>query len=90
MDKVVLIDASNLGQKVKEGKNQKTVLSSEEEQRIIDVFNAKQAQEDFSVVVGYDEIVAKNYSLSAGQYFDVKIEYVDNYAGAVCREDAGV
>jgi len=27
--------------------------------------------------VGYEEIAAKNYSLSAGQYFDVKIEYVD-------------
>lgn len=76
-DKVVLIDASNLGQKVKEGKNQKTVLSSEEEQRIIDVFNARQAEEDFSVVVSYDDIAAKNYSLSAGQYFDVKIGYVD-------------
>ena len=76
-DTVVLIDASNLGQKVKDGKNQKTVLSAEEEQRIIDVFNTKQAEEDFSVVVSYDDIAAKNYSLSAGQYFDVKIEYTD-------------
>jgi type I restriction enzyme M protein len=76
-DKVVLIDASNLGEKVKDGKNQKTVLSAEEEQRIIDTFNAKEAVEDFSVAVSYDEIEAKNYSLSAGQYFDVKIEYVD-------------
>jgi type I restriction enzyme M protein len=76
-EQVVLIDASNLGQKVKEGKNQKTVLSPEEEQAIIDVFNGKQAQDDFSVVVSYDEIAAKNYSLSAGQYFDVKIEYID-------------
>jgi type I restriction enzyme M protein len=76
-DKVVLIDASNLGEKIKDGKNQKTVLSAEEEQRIIDTFNAKQAVEDFSVAVSYDEIEAKNYSLSAGQYFDVKIEYVD-------------
>ncbi len=75
--KVALIDASNLGQKVKEGKNQKTVLSPEEEQRIIDVFNAKQVKEDFSVAVSYDDIIAKNYSLSAGQYFVVKIEYVD-------------
>ncbi len=33
--------------------------------------------DDFSVVVSYDEIKAKNYSLSAGQYFEVKIEYVD-------------
>ncbi|HCG9275247.1 TPA: SAM-dependent DNA methyltransferase [Vibrio parahaemolyticus] len=74
---VVLVDASNLGEKVKDGKNQKTVLTAEEEQQIIDVFNAKEAVEDFSVAVSYDDIEAKNYSLSAGQYFDVKIEYVD-------------
>ena len=75
--KVVLIDASNLGEKIKDGKNQKTVLSYEEEQRIIDVFNFKDVEEDFSVVVDYDDIEAKNYSFSAGQYFDVKIEYDD-------------
>lgn len=74
---VVLVDASNLGEKVKDGKNQKTVLTPDEEQQIIDVFNAKEALEDFSVAVSYDDIEAKNYSLSAGQYFDVKIEYVD-------------
>jgi type I restriction enzyme M protein len=74
---VVLVDASNLGDKVKDGKNQKTVLSQGEEQRIIDTFNGKQAVEDFSVAVSYEAIEAKNYSLSAGQYFDVKIEYVD-------------
>ena len=76
-DKVVLVDASNLGQKVKEGKNQKTLLSPEEEQQIIDVVNNKWAKEDFSVAVSYDDITAKNYSLSAGQYFEVKFEYVD-------------
>ena len=74
---VVLCDASNLGEKIKDGKNQKTVLKPEEEQRIIDAFNQKQAQDDFSVVVSYEQIAAKNYSLSAGQYFDVKIEYSD-------------
>ena len=77
LGKVVLIDASNLGEKIKDGKNQKTVLTAAEEQRIIDVFNSKQQEEDFSVVVSYRDIAAKNYSLSAGQYFDVKIEYVD-------------
>lgn len=76
-DNVVLIDASALGTKVKEGKNQKTLLSGAEEQRIVDAFNAREAVDDFSAVVGYDTIAAKNYSLSAGQYFDVKIEYVD-------------
>ena len=33
--------------------------------------------DDFSVVVSYEDIKAKNYSLSAGQYFEVKIEHVD-------------
>ena len=74
---VVLIDASNLGQTIKDGKNQKTVLSSTEEQQIIDTFNNKVQIDDLSVVVSYDDIKSKNYSFSAGQYFDVKIEYVD-------------
>jgi type I restriction enzyme M protein len=74
---VVLIDASALGEKVKEGKTQKTLLSHAEEQRIVDTFNAREAVEDFSVVVNYVAIAAKNWSLSAGQYFDVKIAYDD-------------
>jgi type I restriction enzyme M protein len=74
---IVLMDASKLGTKVKEGKNQKTVLSPEEEQTIIDTFNQHEAVEDFTVVVSYEDIKAKNYSFSAGQYFDVKIEYTD-------------
>ncbi len=74
---IVLMDASKLGTKVKEGKNQKTVLSLDEEQRIIDTFNQHEAVEDFTVVVSYEDIKAKNYSFSAGQYFDVKIEYTD-------------
>jgi len=74
---VILIDASNLGEKIKEGKNQKTVLRHDEEKQIIETFNAKKAIEDFSVVVSYDEIEAKNYSFSAGQYFDVKIEHAE-------------
>src|SRR5699024_2954376 len=74
---VVLIDASNLGKTVKEGKSQRTVLSAKEEQKIIQTFTNKEVVEDFSVVVPYEEIKEKNYSLSAGQYFEVKIEYTD-------------
>ena len=77
-DEVVLMDASKLGTKIKiDSKNQKTVLSAEEEQQIIDAFTKKEAIDDLSVVVTYDEIKAKTYSFSAGQYFDIKIEYVD-------------
>ena len=74
---IVLLDASKLGTTVKEGKNQKTLLSAEDENRIIDTFNGHKAVENFSVVVSYDQIKEKNYSFSAGQYFEVKIEYVD-------------
>ncbi len=74
---IVLMDASKLGTTVKDGKNQKTLLSHEEEQLIIDTFNKHEAKEDFTVVVSYDEIKEKNYSFSAGQYFEVKIEYID-------------
>ncbi len=74
---IVLMDASKLGTSVKEGKNQKTLLSTTEEQLIIDTFNKHEAKEDFTVVVSYEQIKEKNYSLSAGQYFEVKIEYTD-------------
>ncbi len=74
---IVLIDASKLGTKVKDGKNQKTLLATAEEDQIIRVFNHKEIVEDFSVVVTYADITAKNYSLSAGQYFDVKVEHVE-------------
>lgn len=74
---IVLMDASKLGTTVKEGKNQKTLLSDAEEQLIINTFNQHEAVEDFTVVVSYEQIKEKNYSLSAGQYFDVKIEYTD-------------
>ena len=74
---IVLMDASKLGTTVKDGKNQKTLLSDQEEQKIIDTFNRHEAVEDFSVVLSYEQIAEKNYSFSAGQYFEVKIEYTD-------------
>ena len=72
---IVLMDATKLGSTVKEGKTQKTLLSEIEEDLIIDTFNKHEAKNDFSVVVSYEDIKVKKYSLSAGQYFDVKIEY---------------
>lgn len=76
-DDVILIDASKLGEKVKDGKNQKTVLRPDEVQLIIDTFINRQQVDDFSVIVPYTALSDKGYSFSAGQYFEVKIEYVD-------------
>ena len=74
---IVLMDASKMGTTVKDGKNQKTVLSLQEEQLIIDTFNQRLVKDNFTVVVSYEQIKEKNYSFSAGQYFEVKIEYTD-------------
>ena len=76
--KVILMDASKLGTKEKlDGKNQRTVLSPEEIDQIIDTFNAGKTEDDFCVTVTYEDIGAKKYSFSAGQFFEVKIEYVE-------------
>lgn len=76
-DKVILIDASKLGEKYKEGTNQKTRLRDFEVEKIVSTFRNCEAVDDFSVAVTYDDIKEKGYSLSAGQYFDIKIDYVD-------------
>ena len=76
-EKVVLIDASNLGEEYKEGDNKKVRLLDSDINKIVNTFHNKGAVKEFSVVVTYDEIKENNYSLSAGQYFDVEIEYID-------------
>lgn len=74
---VQLIDASKLGQKVKENGLQKTVLSQDDIKKIVDTAINREDIDDFSITVSLDEIKDKNYSFSAGQYFPVKIEYVE-------------
>lgn len=76
-DRVVLIDASKLGEEYKEGNIQKKRLRDFEIEQIVSTFRERKVVEDFSVTVTYDEIREKGYSLSAGQYFDIKIDYVD-------------
>lgn len=76
-DKVILIDASKLGEEYKEGNNKKSRLRDFEVEQIVHTFRNCEAVDDFSVAVTYDEIKEKGYSLSAGQYFDIKIDYVD-------------
>lgn len=76
-DDVLLMDASKLGTKVKDGKNQRTVLSEDEEIQIIETFIQRKCIENFSVLVPYKDIESKNLSFSAGQYFEVKIEHIE-------------
>ena len=88
-DKVVLIDASKLGEEYKDGNNQRKRLRDFEIEKIVDTFLEQKAEDGFSVVVSHDEIAAKGYTLSAGQYFDVKIEYVPITAEESTEKIAG-
>lgn len=77
-ESALLMDASKLGEKRKvDGKNQRTFLSDAEVERIVETFNAGTEEEAFSVLASYEDIKAKRYSFSAGQYFEVKVEYAD-------------
>lgn len=87
-DKVILIDASKMGETYKEGTNQKKRLRPEEIDQIVDAFRNKKKIDDFSVPVTYNEIEEKGYSLSAGHYFDIKINYVDITEGEFNRRIA--
>lgn len=73
----VFIDASKLGDETKEGKNKKTVLKTADVDKIVSTFHDAKAVDEFSVLPSIDDIKSKNYSFSAGQYFEVKIEHVD-------------
>lgn len=76
-DNVILIDASKLGEEYNDGNSKKRRLLSNEVNKIVNTFRNREVVDDFSVTVTYDEIKEKNYSLAAGQYFDVKIQYVE-------------
>jgi len=58
-DKVILIDASKLGEEYKEGNNQKRRLRDFEIDQIVNTFQNKESVDDFSVAVTYDEIKEK-------------------------------
>ena len=90
-DKVILIDASKLGEEYMEGSNQKKRLRNFEVDLIVSTFRECEAVDDFSVAVTYDEIKEKGYSLSAGQYYRGGVHSSYGFLSsdahrAVCRE----
>ncbi len=76
-EEVLLVDASDLGMKVKDGKNQRTILTNDDIEKIQSCFLNYEELDNFSILVNISEIKEKDYSLSATQYFDIKIEYLD-------------
>lgn len=71
---VILIDASGLGKKVKKESGQKTELSSEDENQIVNTYHNKTDLDNFSKKVTIDEIKENSYQINPGRYFDVKFE----------------
>lgn len=66
---IYLLDASRLGTKVKEGKTQKTLLSNDEENLIIDTFRSRSDVENFGILVESKKILKdKRYSFNIGNY----------------------
>lgn len=71
----LLIDASNLGITVKDGNNEKTYLTDEDEKNIINCFLNSTEKKNFSKKVIYDEIKENSFSINPKQYFDIEIKY---------------
>lgn len=73
--KILLMDATNFGEDIKDGKNKKRVLNPNEINDIINIFNNMIVKDDVSIQVEYADFEKRNYSFSAGQYFDVPMIY---------------
>lgn len=74
---IFLMDASNLGTKMNLDEGQRIILSDDEINKIIDYFKKKKEEDEFSVLVDTKKIADNSYSFSAGQYFNVKVHYID-------------
>lgn len=72
----ILADVTSYGEKIKEGKNQKTILSNNEIDSIIKIFNEENEIENISKKINIIDIEKNDYSFSIGQYLEVKQETV--------------
>lgn len=78
IEKPILVDATGYGEKIKiDGKNQKTVLAEHEIEEIVDILSNRRIIEGISVFADIADIKRRNYSFSAGSFFEAKIEYED-------------
>lgn len=65
----ILVDASNLGKTIKDGKNQRTELSEAESDLIVETVKKTKEVSNFSRLVSMDEISQNRFSLAPTQYF---------------------
>ena len=72
---IVFMEASDLGEKIKLEEGQRTILSKEDEDLIINTFKQKKHKDKFSAVVSKEDVVRENCSFYAGSYFEIKVEH---------------
>ena len=75
LDTPFFMDASRLGETYKEGKNQKTLLRDYEEIKIIDNWNLRIIEPEFSVAPNFSDVASRKYSFSPGHYFTIQLKH---------------
>lgn len=73
-DDIIFMDATKLGETKSLDDGQKTLLSDEDSDLIVNTFMKKEYKEGFSIVVTKADVIKKKYDFSAGKYFAPKIE----------------
>ncbi len=76
-DRVFLVDASELGEKVSLEDGQRTLLNELDVDKIVSYFKNRTEEDGFSILVDNDQIKQNNYSFSAGQYFAAKVSFIE-------------
>lgn len=71
---VCLMDASNMGSKIKVGKTEKTVLSKAEEESIINLYKDRKDVEGLIKVVSVEKTKENGIQINPGRYFDIKVD----------------
>lgn len=76
-NKVMLMDGSSLGDKIKLDDGQRTVLNKGETNKLMNYFKERKEEPEFSVLIDNDSIKDNDYSIQAGQYVELKEEELD-------------
>ncbi|WP_195847361.1 class I SAM-dependent DNA methyltransferase [Streptococcus uberis] len=71
-NKILLMDASNLGTKTNLESGQRTLLSVEERNKIVQMFKESKEEPEFSTLVKVKEVQKNDYIVQAGHYYELK------------------
>lgn len=78
--KVMFVDASKMGKSIKVDDNARTVLSSEDEKKIIETILNRESIPEFSVEVDISEITANEKMIKPGLYFEMQYPLLHDYS----------